>query len=72
MSSRGKFKTFIIRSVYGNEKGIVLVVALVFLVVLGVMGGAAVVMTRGDLKISGNYKNSETAFYVAEAGIENG
>ncbi len=72
MSSRGKFKTFIIRSVYGNEKGIVLVVALVFLVVLGVMGGAAVVMTRGDLKLSGNYKSSETAFYVAEAGIENG
>ena len=29
-------------------------------------------MTRGDLKLSGNYKSSETAFYVAEAGIENG
>jgi len=27
-------------------------------------------MTRGDLKISGNYKNSEQTFYVAEAGIE--
>jgi len=72
MSSRGKFKTFIIRSSYGNEKGIVLVVALLFLVVLGAMGAAAVMMTRGDLKISSNYKNSETAFYVAEAGIENG
>ncbi len=71
MSSRGKFKTFSIRSVYGNEKGIVLTVALVFLVVLGMMGGAAVMMTRTDIKISGNYKNSETAFYVAEAGIEN-
>jgi len=71
MSSRGKFKTFSIRSVYGNEKGIVLPVALVFLVVLGMMGAAAVMMTRSEMKISGNYKNSETAFYVAEAGIEN-
>ena len=60
-----------LRLVCGNQKGLVLPIALVFLVVLGVMGGAAVVMTRGDLKISGNYKNSETAFYVAEAGIEN-
>ena len=59
-----------IRLDYGNETGLVLAVALVILVVLGVMGSAAVIMTRGDLKISGNYKNSETAFYVAEAGIE--
>jgi len=59
-----------VRSVYGNEKGVVLVVALVFLVVLGVMGSAAVMMARGDLKISGNYKNSEQTFYAAEAGIE--
>jgi len=57
--------------VFGNQKGIVLPVALVFLVVLGVMGGAAVMMTKTDIRISGNYKNSETAFYVAEAGIEN-
>jgi Tfp pilus assembly protein PilX len=56
---------------FGNQKGLVLPVALVFLVVLGAMGAAAVVMTRGDLKLSGNYKSSETAFYVAEAGIEN-
>jgi len=70
MSSRGKFKTFSIRSVYGNEKGLALPIALMFLVVLGVMGGAAVMMTRTDIKISGNYKNSEQAFYVAEAGVE--
>ncbi len=35
------------------------------------MGGAAVMITGTDIKISSNYKNSETAFYVAEAGIEN-
>ena len=68
----GKFKMLSVRSVYGNEKGVVLVVALVFLVVLGVMGAAAVMMTVGDLKISGNYRNNEQAFYVAEAGAEYG
>ncbi len=59
-----------LRMVCRNQKGLVLPIALVFLVVLGVMGAAAVMMTRTDIKISGNYKNSETAFYVAEAGIE--
>ncbi len=48
----GKFKMLSVRSVYGNEKGVVLVVALVFLVVLGAMGAAAVMMTGRDLKIS--------------------
>jgi Tfp pilus assembly protein PilX len=60
-----------LRMVCRNQKGLVLPIALVFLVVLGMMGAAAVMMTRTDIKISGNYKNSETAFYVAEAGIEN-
>ena len=41
-----------IRSVYGNQKGLVLIVALVFLVVLGAMGAASVMMTGRDLKIS--------------------
>ena len=59
------------RLVCRNQKGLVLPIALVFLVVLGMMGAAAVMITGTDIKISGNYKNSETAFYVAEAGIEN-
>ena len=59
------------RLVCRNQKGLVLPIALVFLVVLGMMGGAAVMITGTDIKISSNYKNSETAFYVAEAGIEN-
>jgi hypothetical protein len=64
----GKFKMLSVRSVYGNQKGLVLPVALVFLVVLGAMGAAAVQMTGSDLKITGNYKNSTEAFYIAEAG----
>ena len=52
------------RLVCRNQKGLVLPIALVFLVVLGMMGAAAVMITGTDIKISGNYKNSETAFYA--------
>ncbi len=70
MGSNRNGKILSLHPVYGDEKGLALPIALVFLVILGVMGGAAVVMTRTDIRISGNYKNSEQAFYVAEAGIE--
>ncbi|HEX2975014.1 MAG TPA: pilus assembly PilX N-terminal domain-containing protein [Bacteroidales bacterium] len=53
-----------------NEKGMVLVVALLVMAVLIILGTTAVMTTTTDLKISGNYKQSEKAFYVAEAGIE--
>ena len=63
---------FSLRSVYGNEKGIVLPVALVLLTLLTAMGGAAVVITKTDLKIGGNYRSSKRAFYIAEAGVNRG
>jgi len=53
-----------------NEKGMVLVVALLLMAVLILLGTTAVMTTTTDLKISGNYKQSEKAFYIAEAGIE--
>ncbi len=69
MNSIRRSKTLSQRSIYGNEKGIVLPVALMFLVILSVMGSAAVVFTRTDLKIAANYKNSAVAFNLAEAGV---
>lgn len=55
---------------YENEKGFVLPVAFIFLVVLGLLGTTAVVVTTTDIKIGGNYKTSEQAFYAAEAGVD--
>ena len=54
----------------GNEKGMVLVTALLILAVLIVIGTIASMQTSTDVKISGNYKTSMQAFYAAEAGIE--
>ncbi|TSA10502.1 MAG: hypothetical protein D4R73_05160 [Deltaproteobacteria bacterium] len=53
-----------------NEKGIVLITALLFLMVLTVLGTTAVMISSTDIKIGGNYKTSKQAFYNAEAGIE--
>lgn len=59
-----------IYSIHGNEKGIVFPVALAFLAILGLLGTTAVVTTTTDMKIGGNYKAGEQAFYIAQAGIE--
>jgi Tfp pilus assembly protein PilX len=43
---------------------------LLMLAVLTLLGTTAVVVTSTDIQIGGNYKASETAFYAAEAGVE--
>ena len=48
----------------------VLAVVLMFLVIVGAMGSAAVMMTRAEIKTGDNYKNSELAFFLAQAGAE--
>lgn len=58
------------REGFSDEKGMVLVVGLMLIVVLALLGTTAVLMSTTDMKISANYKTSNQAFYVAEAGIE--
>ncbi|MFH1147128.1 MAG: PilX N-terminal domain-containing pilus assembly protein [Pseudomonadota bacterium] len=53
-----------------NEKGIALVAALLFLMVLTLLGTTAIMISSTDIKIGGNFKNSKTAFYDAEAGVQ--
>jgi len=58
------------RSLYRNERGLVTAVGLLILAALTVLGTTAVMFTSTDIRIGGNYKLSEQAFYVAEAGTE--
>ncbi|NIO08155.1 MAG: hypothetical protein GTO40_09200, partial [Deltaproteobacteria bacterium] len=53
-----------------NEQGIVLPIVLMFIVILAAMGGATVMKTRAEIKVSDNYKDSQDMFYVAQAGTE--
>ena len=55
---------------FSDEKGMVLVVGLLLIVVLLLLGTTAVMTSTTDMKISSNYKTSNQAFYVAEAGIQ--
>ena len=53
----------------GNERGVVLVFALVIMLVLTIIGSSATMTSQIDLKISGNTKVIRTSFYVADGGI---
>ena len=54
---------------YRDERGAALVISLMFLVILGLLGTTAVVMTTTDIKIGSNYSASQKAFYNADAGV---
>lgn len=55
-----------------NEKGMVLIAAIALVAILALVGTVAVVTTDTDMKISSNYKTNVQAFYIAEAGIQDG
>jgi PilX N-terminal len=52
-----------------NQKGAVLVIALMLLAVLTILGVAALNTTTTEIRISGNEKVYKEAFYRAEAGV---
>lgn len=53
----------------GNENGMVLPIALMFLTIIALLGGTAVMVTTTELKIGANHKTAELAFHAAEAGL---
>lgn len=53
-----------------NNRGSILPVALLFLMLLVIAGTTATIVTTTDLKIGSNLKSSGQAVYVAEAGLE--
>lgn len=52
----------------GNEKGVVLILALWMLLLLSVLGAFATSTSMTELHISGNYRNADTALNVADSG----
>jgi hypothetical protein len=52
-----------------NERGVVLVFALVLMLVVTIIGSSATMTSQVDLKISGNTKVIRTSFYLADGGI---
>ena len=54
----------------GNERGIALVIGLVIMVLLVVLGGIMLYVTRTEIKVTSNYEQSVQALHAAEAGAE--
>ena len=68
-----KIKNFgfgkLVGQLVGNDRGVVLIFALVIMLVLTVIGSSSTMTSQVDLKISGNTKVTRTSFYIAEGGI---
>jgi hypothetical protein len=58
------------RNILRNQKGIVLIVALLMLLILTLIGVSSISTTTYQTKISGNERVGTDAFYVSEAGIQ--
>lgn len=52
-----------------NEKGIVLLIALMVLIMMSLMGLAAILTGTTDVQIAGNETHSTQGLYLAEAGV---
>lgn len=55
--------------VAGNERGMVLILALVMLTLLAILGSWAIGTSSTDLKIAGNFRNAQNAFYSTDAAL---
>jgi hypothetical protein len=53
----------------GNERGMALILALVMLALLTILGAWALDTSTTDLKIAGNSRNTQNAFYSADAAL---
>jgi Tfp pilus assembly protein PilX len=58
--------------IMGNERGVALVVAVLVMITATFLGIAAVMTSDIEIRISGNQRCSEKAFYAADAGIDSG
>jgi len=63
-------KTGVRRRTAWNEKGMVLVTAILLLAVIVILGTTAYLQISGNLKIGSNYRQAKRAFFEAEAGIQ--
>ncbi len=59
-----------IKKLVKSESGIILIIAITLLAIMALLGTVAVKSTTTDLKISANLQSATSAFYSAEAGLE--
>ena len=60
------------RKLYNKQSGVILVTALLFLLVLTVLGISAITNTALEEKMAGNLADRNMAFQAAESGLRDG
>ena len=60
------------KSMMGNERGVALVVAVLVMITATFLGIAAVMTSDIEIRIAGNHRCAEKAFYAADAGVDMG
>lgn len=53
----------------GGERGAALIIVMIMLLLLTILGATMLASSTSELKITGNYRNGEEAFYSAEAAV---
>lgn len=53
-----------------NENGSILIIALLLLAVMSVLGTLLMSTSTTEIQISGNYRNNQESFYVADRALE--
>jgi len=58
------------RAAFGNQRGMVMLIVIVVLMAVSLLGLASVMVVSLDLRIAGHYRQSDMAFWAAEAGVQ--
>jgi Tfp pilus assembly protein PilX len=53
-----------------NERGSILLIALILMVVMGIFGSILTSTSTTEQKLSGNYRSSQESFYAADRAVE--
>jgi Tfp pilus assembly protein PilX len=55
-----------------DNRGVVLVIVLIMLLLFSILGATVLTNSTSELKVSGNYRNQQQAFFTADGGLEQG
>ena len=56
----------------GTERGVALVIALLVLLLITAVGMGMIIMSNTETNVSANFRDEQTAYFAAKAGIEEG
>jgi hypothetical protein len=70
MGTNNNIKSGVRFPTIGNERGVAIIIVLMMLLLLSIIGASMLATSTSELKIAGNYRNNEEAFYTADAAME--